>query len=61
MGEKIWLSIHPRNFGSDKIVRPSVCPRLHDSVRSPMYVLSTGCPADQCHMTLSRAQVLKIH
>ena len=30
---KIWLSVHPRNFGSDKIVRTYV--------RSPLYV--SGC------------------
>ena len=24
MGKKIWLSIHQRNFGSDKTVRPYV-------------------------------------
>ena len=24
MGKKIWLSMHPRNFGSEKIVRTSV-------------------------------------
>ena len=23
MGKKIWLSMHPRNFGSHVIVRPS--------------------------------------
>ena len=24
MGKKVWLSMQPKNFGSDKIVRPSV-------------------------------------
>ena len=25
MGKKIWLSMHPRNFGSDKIVHMYIC------------------------------------
>ena len=28
MGKKIWLSMHPRNFGSDKIVPRYVRPPL---------------------------------
>ena len=31
MGKKTWLSMHPRNFGSDKIVHMYVCPPLHVS------------------------------
>ena len=33
MGKKIWLSMHPRNFGSEKIVRtrPYVRPPIHVS------------------------------
>ena len=31
MGKKIWLSMHPRNLGSDKIVRIYVRPPLHVS------------------------------
>ena len=29
MGKKFWLSRHPRNFGSDKIVRTYIRPPLH--------------------------------
>ena len=29
MGKKFWLSRHPRNFGSDKIVRTYIRPTLH--------------------------------
>ena len=29
MGKKFWLSRHPRNFGSDKIVRTYIRPSLH--------------------------------
>ena len=29
MGKKIWLSMNPGNFGSDKIVRTSTRPPLH--------------------------------
>ena len=29
MGKKFWLSRHPRNFGSDKIVRTYILPPLH--------------------------------
>ena len=29
MGKKLWLSRHPRNFGSDKIVRTYIRPPLH--------------------------------
>ena len=28
MGKKVWLSMQPRHFGSDKIVRPYVRPPL---------------------------------
>ena len=31
MGKKIWSSTHPRNFGSDKVVRTYVSPHLHVS------------------------------
>ena len=31
MGKKIWLSMHPRNLGNDKIVRIYVRPPLHVS------------------------------
>jgi len=31
MGKKIWLFMHPRNFGSDKIVRMYLRPPLHVS------------------------------
>ena len=32
MGKKIWLSMHPRNFGSEKIVR------TRPYVRLPLHV-----------------------
>ena len=31
MGKKVWLSMHPRNFGSEKIVRRRPYVRLHVS------------------------------
>ena len=34
VGKKVWLSMQPRHFGSDKIVRPSVRPY----VRPPLHV-----------------------
>ena len=34
MGKKIWLSMHPRNFSSEKVVRTSVRPY----VRPPLHV-----------------------
>ena len=34
IGKKIWLSMHPKNFGRDVIVRPSV----RRSVRPPLHV-----------------------
>ena len=66
MGKKIRLSMHPRNFGSEKIVRTY----LRTSTRSCKRMLSVlpyihqltavnyhRIPADQCHMTVWRAQV----
>ena len=29
MSKKIWFSMHPRNFGSDKIVHTYIRPPLH--------------------------------
>ena len=48
MGKKIWSSLRPRNFGSDKIVRSYVRPPHHVSgsemehllARSPRHILS---------------------
>ena len=45
IGEKIWLSMHPRNFGSDKIVRTYVhpfmlgCEMTNQLARSPRLIL----------------------
>ena len=45
IGEKIWLSMHPRNFGSDKIVRTYVhpfmlgCEMTNQLARSPRHIL----------------------
>ena len=41
MADKIWLSMHPRNLGCDKI-RPSVCPPIHVS-GCGYYVTLTIC------------------
>ena len=35
MGNEIWLSMRPRNFGFDKIVRPYVRPPIRMYVRLP--------------------------
>ena len=64
---KIRLSMHPRNFASEKIVRTylrtstrsckrmlSVLPYIHDQLTA---VNCHRIPADQCHMTVLRAQV----
>ena len=57
MGKKIRSSMHPRNFSSEKIVRTY----LRTSTRSYYDQLTAvNChriPADQCHMTVWRAQL----
>ena len=50
MGKKIWLSMHPRNFGSDKIVPRYVRPPLHIMlvkfcISSMLHVLAVNCMA----------------
>ena len=38
MDNKIWLSMHPRNFGSDKIVRTTYVPYVHTLYVHPINV-----------------------
>ena len=40
MGKKIWLSMHPRNFGSHMTVRPSVRPPAPQSNQRKMIFFS---------------------
>ena len=69
MGKKIWLSMHPRNFGFDKIVSQYVHPYIHPYHVSRCEMapllgriqrhLLSECQkrvfADQCHITVSQA------
>ena len=42
MGKKIWLSMHKRNFVSNKIVRTYVGPRLHVNACEMSYLLAVS-------------------
>ena len=42
MGKKIWLSMHPRNFVTNKIVRRDVGPRLHVNGCEMSYILAVS-------------------
>ena len=48
MGKKIWLSMHPRNFSSDKIVRTA-------HVRTPIHF--SGC--EMAHLPARGQSILK--
>ena len=56
MGNKVYLSMHPRNFCSDN--RPPMRPRLHVSGNQIPHLRAWSprhCVADQCQKALSRA------
>ena len=42
MGKKIWLSMHPRNFVTNKIVRTYVGSRLHVHGCEMSYLLAVS-------------------
>ena len=57
MGKKIWLSMHPRNFGTKKIVHTYVGPRLHVNGCEMSYLLAVSPK----HIQIVFNSILDIH